>query len=131
MSQKIFVVYTGIRNGFLFVFFLYAKSAFVVSYTHLLGADGEVIPGAKQLRQEKTISTPVEEVTGSVFVTINGDVVEMPHKKNPIFVDVFDVYPFDMTKAGGTRLVTRINGEDKDFTEPVHDGDRIELFWES
>ena len=99
--------------------------------TAKLGADGEMIPGAKQLRQEKTISTPVEEVTGPVFVTINGDVVEMPHKKNPIFVDVFDVYPFDMTKAGGTRLVTRINGEDKDFTEPIHDGDRIELFWES
>lgn len=99
--------------------------------TAKLGADGKVIPGAKQLRQEKTISTPVEEVTGPVFVTINGDVVEMPHKKNPIFVDVFDVYPFDMTKAGGTRLVTRINGEDKDFTEPIHDGDRIELFWES
>lgn len=99
--------------------------------TAKLGADGEVIPGAKQLRQEKTISTPVEEVMGPVFVTINGDVVEMPHKKNPIFVDVFDVYPFDMTKAGGTRLVTRINGEDKDFTEPIHDGDRIELFWES
>ena len=99
--------------------------------TAKLGSDGEVIPGAKQLQQEKTISTPVEEVTGPVFVTINGDVVEMPHKKNPIFVDVFDVYPFDMTKAGGTRLVTRINDEDKDFTEPVHDGDRIELFWES
>ena len=99
--------------------------------TAKLGSDGEVIPGAKQLQQEKTISTPVEEVTGPVFVTINGDVVEMPHKKKPIFVDVFDVYPFDMTKAGGTRLVTRINGEDKDFTEPIHDGDRIELFWES
>lgn len=99
--------------------------------TAKLGSDGEVIPGAKQLQQEKTISTPVEEVTGPVFVTINGDVVEMPHKKTPIFVDVFDVYPFDMTKAGGTRLVTRINGEDKDFTEPIHDGDRIELFWES
>lgn len=99
--------------------------------TAKLGSDGEVIPGAKQLQQEKTISTPVEEVTGPVFVTINGDVVEMPHKKNPIFVDVFDVYPFDMTKAGGTRLVTRINDEDKDFTEPIHDGDRIELFWES
>lgn len=99
--------------------------------TAKLGSDGEVIPGAKQLQQEKTISTPVEEATGSVFVTINGDVVEMPHKKTPIFVDVFDVYPFDMTKAGGTRLVTRINGEDKDFTEPIHDGDRIELFWES
>lgn len=30
VSQRIFVVYTGIRNGFLFVFFLYAKSVFGV-----------------------------------------------------------------------------------------------------
>lgn len=96
--------------------------------TAKLGPDGVVIPGANEHSVQKE---EVEEVTGPVFVTINDEVVEMPHKKNPIFVDVFDVYPFDMSKAGGTRLVTRINGEDKDFTEPVHDGDRIELFWES
>lgn len=34
-----------------------------------------------------------------------------------------------MTKAGGTRLLTRINGVDKDFTEPLHEGDEIELRW--
>ena len=54
----------------------------------------------------------------------------MPEKENPIFVDVFDVYPFDMTKAGGTRLITKINGIDKDFTEPLAEGDEIELYWE-
>lgn len=64
-----------------------------------------------------------------VMVVINGSPVSLPLKENPIFVDVFDVYPFDMTKAGGTRLLTRINGVDKDFTEPLHEGDEIELRW--
>ena len=63
-------------------------------------------------------------------MTVNGKSVTMPAKEKPIFVDVFDVYPFDLTKAGGTRLITRINGIDKDFTEPVQEGDTIELFWE-
>ena len=74
--------------------------------------------------------SPVTKSSEPIFVTVNGEAVKMPDKEKPIFVDVFDVYPFDMTKAGGTRLITRINGEDKDFTEPLHDGDHIELFWE-
>ena len=43
---------------------------------------------------------------------------------------VIDVYPFDLTKAGGTRLITRINGVDKDFTEPIYEGDAVDLYWE-
>lgn len=65
-----------------------------------------------------------------VVITVNGTSVTLPAKENPIFVDVFDVYPFDMSKAGGTRLLTRINGVDKDFTEPLYEGDEIELRWE-
>lgn len=95
--------------------------------TPKLGEDGEVIPGVPEteakLRKETTVVAPVH-------VTVNGEPVTMPSKEKPIFVDVFDVYPFDMTKAGGTRLITRINGVDKEFTEPVCDGDEIELYWE-
>lgn len=94
--------------------------------TAKLGANGEVIPGI------------IESGTGDgrrtsyapVHVTVNGSPVTMPAKEKPIFVDVFDVYPFDMSKAGGSRLITRINGEEKDFTEPLWDGDVIELYWE-
>lgn len=95
--------------------------------TPKLGEDGEVIPGVAEteakLLKETTVVAPVR-------VTVNGEPVTMPSKEKPIFVDVFDVYPFDMTKAGGTRLITRINGVDKEFTEPVWDGDEIELYWE-
>lgn len=66
----------------------------------------------------------------AVEVFINGDVYTMPDKPDPIFVDVFDIYPFDLSKPGGTRLVSKINGEEKAFTEPVHEGDEIELYWE-
>lgn len=97
--------------------------------TAKLGADGRMIPGLADSRpdppKEETVS-----MSHPVHVTVNGKQVTMPNKSNPIFVDVFDVYPFDMSKAGGTRLITRINGLDKDFTEPVREGDTIELFWE-
>ena len=96
--------------------------------TAKMGPDGEIIPGAVQT----TVAGEIKEAVSSapVHVTVNGKPVVMPAKEKPIFVDVFDVYPFDMSKAGGTRLITRINGVDKEFTEPVWDGDEIELYWE-
>lgn len=97
--------------------------------TAKIGADGTVIQGQASRR----VVPPVQEVSDTaqpVHVTVNGKALQMPAKPNPIFVDVFDVYPFDLSKAGGTRLITRINGVDKDFTEPVQEGDTIELFWE-
>lgn len=97
--------------------------------TAKLGADGKVIPGLTSGRAEPAKEQTVS-ISHPVQVTVNGQQVTMPNKPNPIFVDVFDVYPFDMSKAGGTRLITRINGLDKDFTEPVREGDTIELFWE-
>ena len=91
--------------------------------TAKMGADGEVIPGQMEKKE-------VEDELVACVITVNGETVTLPKKSNPIFVDVFDVYPFDMTKAGGTRLVTRINGEDKDFTQPLQDGDKVDLYWE-
>lgn len=90
--------------------------------TEKRGRDGKVLSSSSQ--KEK-------KYTPSIMVTVNGETVRMPEKDNPIFVDVFDVYPFDMSKMGGTKLITRINGADRDFTEPLHEGDRIELFWKT
>lgn len=89
----------------------------------------EAIPGladALKASEKSAAAKSIEPIT----VTVNGEAVKMPEKENPIFVDVFDVYPFDMTKAGGTKLITRVNGVDKDFTEPLQEGDKIDLFWE-
>ncbi len=96
------------------------------------GVGGKIIPGVASPPPSPSGNKPAKPapVNEPVKIRVNGQDVTMPSKAHPIFVDVFDVYPFDMTKAGGTRLVTRINGEDKDFTEPVHSGDEIELYWE-
>ena len=96
--------------------------------TAKLGADGTIIEGGKSHRSE-SLARETAGTAQPIHVTVNGTNVQMPAKANPIFVDVFDVYPFDLSKAGGTRLITRINGVDKDFTEPVQEGDAIELFW--
>lgn len=101
--------------------------------TAKMGTDGTIIPGMmdqrKSIQPVQTVPSPPGNLK-PVVVMINGSPVTLPAKENPIFVDVFDVYPFDMSKAGGTRLLTRINGVDKDFTEPLYDGDEIELRWE-
>lgn len=55
----------------------------------------------------------------------------LPEKAKPVFVDLFDVYPIDLTKPGGKRMVSRLNGIDViDFTMPLHEGDRVDLYWE-
>lgn len=96
--------------------------------TAKLGSEGEVIPGNVEKKMEREAEKAAN--LAPVHVTVNGKPVVMPQKEKPIFVDVFDVYPFDLSKAGGTRLITRINGVDKDFTEPLWDGDQIDLYWE-
>lgn len=96
--------------------------------TAKLGNDGNVIPGVLERRTGDRPSAASD--IRPVVVMVNGTPVTLPAKENPIFVDVFDVYPFDMTKSGGIRLLTRINGVDKDFTEPLYEGDEIELRWE-
>lgn len=67
----------------------------------------------------------------SIQVEVNGKKVTLPSKPTHAFVDVFDVYPFDLTKAGGKKLISRLNGIDIiDFATPVHANDSIDLYWE-
>ncbi len=86
------------------------------------------IPSATKVPPVQTASFIRER---SIEVNVNGKKVELLSKPNHMFVDVFDVYPFDLTKAGGNRMVCRVNGmEVRDFTTPVHENDEIDLYWE-
>lgn len=64
-----------------------------------------------------------------LYVTVNNNVVKLSNKKNYIFVDIFDFYSFDLTKAGGSALIISLNGEQAEFTTPLHEKDVIELYW--
>lgn len=66
-----------------------------------------------------------------IEIEVNGTKVALLAKEKYMFVDVFDVYPFDLTKAGGKRMICRVNGMTvTDFTTPVREHDKIDLYWE-
>lgn len=66
-----------------------------------------------------------------IYITVNGESVKLSRKKEYIFVDIFDFYPFNLTTLGGSKLITTINGEQVEFTSPLKDGDVVELYWKS
>ena len=65
----------------------------------------------------------------TITVMVNDTPVELNGKSSYTFVDIFDFYPFDLKTAGGTELITMVNGEKVTFTTPIEAGDKIELYW--
>ena len=78
------------------------------------------------LQQEQPESTDNQ---ANIVVTVNGEAVELMGKESYIFVDIFDRITFDLTAGRGRAIATLINGEEAEFSQPLHDGDRIDLYW--
>ena len=78
----------------------------------------------EEVQQENPV--PVNK---SIVVNINGSNVVLSGKPGYTFVDIFDFYPFDLTKAAGSELITTVNGANADFMGPIFDGNIIELYW--
>ena len=62
-------------------------------------------------------------------VTVNGETVELTGKEDYIFVDVFDRITFDLNAGNGRAIATLVNGTEAQFSEELHEGDKIELYW--
>jgi len=65
-----------------------------------------------------------------IAVIINGKNVELKGKEAYIFVDILDVFPFDLSAAASSRLITKVNGEIANFTTSLSDHDMIDMYWE-
>ena len=72
---------------------------------------------------------PRRVVTRDMHVIVNKDAVTLHGKSEYIFVDIFDVIDFDLSKPGGRSIVTTLNGSTPDYMQPLHDGDKIEVYW--
>lgn len=81
---------------------------------------------AAMMQQEQPESTDNQT---NIVVTVNGEAVELMGKESYIFVDIFDRITFDLTAGRGRAIATLINGEEAEFSQPLHDGDRIDLYW--
>lgn len=80
-------------------------------------------------KQEEAAPESVTDTQNNIVVTVNGEAVEMMGKESYIFVDIFDRITFDLTAGKGRAIATLINGEEAEFSQPLHDGDCIDLYW--
>ena len=66
----------------------------------------------------------------AIAVTVNFDRVILSGKPSYVFVDVFEFIDFDLNGSRGRHIITKINGRDAQFMEPLSKGDVIEIYWE-
>lgn len=81
---------------------------------------------------ENDIQEEIHEEDSSentVTVIVNGEPVELSGKDTYIFVDIFTYISFDLQAGKGRAIATVINGRDAQFSEELHEGDKIELYW--
>lgn len=64
----------------------------------------------------------------AINVIVNGEPITMNNKKSYVFVDIFDYYPFDLSKPKGV-IVCKINNEDATYMEALSSGDVINIYW--
>ena len=77
----------------------------------------------------KLDENPLSKKNNEITVIVNKEQIKLFGKNSYIYVDVFDYYPFDLTRAAQFSLVTTLNGEIADFTTPIKEKDVIELYW--
>lgn len=94
-----------------------------------------VNPIEKQEQEDKKRLEEAEKAKGpeeirTIQVTFNGSPVALTGKTSYVFVDVFDFVTFNLKNIPGKRIVTKLNGQNALYMNPLYSGDVIEVFWE-
>ncbi len=94
-------------------------------------AEASAVP-ENELPENELSKNDIQEEDSSkntVTVIVNGEPVELSGKDTYIFVDIFTHISFDLQEGKGRAIATVINGRDAKFSEELHEGDKIELYW--
>lgn len=89
----------------------------------------------ESVEQTLTPEVLVEEkswTTGGVIgfaVVVNGDTVLLQGKKDYIYVDIFEYYPFDLANPKG-KIRLKLNGKEAAYTDPLGPNDHLDIYWE-
>ena len=98
-------------------------------------AEASAVPENKLPENELPKNDIQEEIQeedsskNTITVIVNGEPVELSGKDTYIFVDIFTHISFDLQAGKGRAIATVINGRDAQFSEELHEGDKIELYW--
>ena len=94
-------------------------------------AEASAVP-ENELPENELPKNDIQEEDSSentITVIVNGEPVELSGKDTYIFVDIFTHISFDLQAGKGRAIATVINGRDAQFSEELHEGDKIELYW--
>ena len=94
-------------------------------------AEASAVP-ENELPERELPKNDIQEEDSSkntITVIVNGEPVELSGKDTYIFVDIFTHISFDLQAGKGRAIATVINGRDAQFSEELHEGDQIELYW--
>lgn len=94
----------------------------------------EAYEQAKKAGREKQAGKMTEDIPEeeSVHLTVmvNDAPVVLTGKKEYVFVDVFNFIDFDLSTAKG-HIVTNLNGRPAQYMEQLHEGDVVDIYWET
>lgn len=93
------------------------------------GGAGSDAPETPEGSGDADPAQPAAPEKTEVVVQINGQPVRLTGKSSYVFVDIFDFYEFDLKASAGRAVVTKLNGENAQFSAVLKDGDEITLGW--
>ncbi len=67
----------------------------------------------------------------TIQLFVNKKPVVLSGKAEYVYVDVFEVIDFDLSRPRGKNIVTTLNGRPAQYMEPIHGGDVLEIYWKS
>ena len=95
--------------------------------------DGTLDEEYVEYKQAKEEARRLEEESRykTITVFVNGDPVTMNNKESYVYVDVFDHIDFDLkNRPAGKGIVTELNSRKAAFSEPLNEGDFLDIRWE-
>ncbi|MCL6612195.1 MAG: rod shape-determining protein [Peptococcaceae bacterium] len=115
--------------------------------SHEVFVNGKKAPGEKILTSGDSVEFVRAEAPGrppgsrgadagpgpgaSIEVTVNGRKIVLADKPSYIFVDIFNHIDLDLVRtAQGGRIKLLLNGRNAGYTDPIGDGDVIEVGWD-
>ncbi len=84
---------------------------------------------SETVKKEETKEEVKEENGKKIIVIVNQNPIVMRGKQSYMFVDIFDYIDFDTSKVRGGGIATLVNGKDAQYTQEIHNGDKIEVYW--
>lgn len=102
---------------------------FNVKYQDMSEMSYDELEADDSVKETDVDDIPENVSHSTISVKVNNTYVTLTGKESYTFVDILDVYPFDMSKMGGDELVMTIDKAKAEFVSPLHNGAEVELYW--